>query len=102
MTEDPGRMWMRMRHGPLTRAAVTFLADVVPSGVVRAAGRTGAGTSLDNSMRFGIEPQGDWMLVDVDPYLISDGYVHGAGRVWSEGGALLGVASQTASVLLFD
>jgi acyl-CoA thioesterase len=70
--------------------------------VVRAAGRNGAGTSLDNSIRFGLEPHGDWVLVDVDPYLISDGYVHGAARLWSEDGELMGVASQTASVLLFD
>jgi acyl-CoA thioesterase len=101
-TEDPGRMWMRMLGGPLSRAAVAFLADVVPSSVVRAAGRNGAGTSLDNSIRFGRDPDGDWVLIDVDPYLISDGYVHGAARLWSEEGTLLGVASQTASIILFD
>jgi acyl-CoA thioesterase len=99
---DAGRMWMRMTGRPLSRAAISFLADVVPSGVVRAAGRTGAGTSLDNSLRFGPEPEGDWVLVDVDPLLISDGYVHGAARLWSLEGTLLGVASQTASLLLFD
>jgi acyl-CoA thioesterase len=99
---ESGSMWMRMRDRPLTRPAMGFLADVVPSGVVRAAGHTGAGTSLDNSIRFGPEPDGDWMLVDVDPYMISSGYVHGAARLWSSGGALLGVASQTASALIFD
>jgi acyl-CoA thioesterase len=101
-TEEPSRLWMRMLDRPLSRAAVAFLADVVPSAVVRAAGRTGAGTSLDNSIRFGLEPDGDWVLIDVDPYFIADGYVHGAARLWSEDGSLLGVASQTASILLFD
>lgn len=99
---DPGRMWMRLNDRPLSRAAISFLADVVPSGVVRAAGRMGAGTSLDNSVRFGPEPEGEWVLIDVDPLLISDGYVHGAARLWSREGTLLGVASQTASLLLFD
>lgn len=100
--EAGSRMWMRMLDRPLSRAAMGFLADVVPSGVVRAAGRTGAGTSLDNSIRFGPDPDGEWTLVDVDPLLISDGYVHGAARLWSPGGTLFGVASQTASLLLFD
>jgi acyl-CoA thioesterase len=42
------------------------------------------------------------MLVDFDPYLVSGGYAHGAARLWAEDGTLLGVASQTATVLLFD
>jgi acyl-CoA thioesterase len=99
---SPTRMWMRMVDAPLTRPIVAFLADIVPSGVVRASGHQGAGTSLDNSIRFGPDPDGDWMLVDIEPYLISGGYVHGAARLWSSTGRLLGVASQTASLLLFD
>jgi acyl-CoA thioesterase len=99
---DSGAMWMRIADQPLTRPAIAFLADTVPSSVVRAAGRTGAGMSLDNSVRFGPDPDGDWVLVDVDPYLISGGYVHGGARLWSETGRLLGVASQTSTLLLFD
>lgn len=94
--------WMRLRGEPLTRAALGFMADIVPSGVVRAAGRAGAGRSLDNSIRFGPDPVGEWLLVDIDPHLISGGYVHGAARLWSSDGTLLGIASQTASLLLFD
>ena len=94
--------WMRLHGKPLTRSALGFMADVVPSGVVRAAGRAGAGRSLDNSIRFGPDPTGDWLLVDIDPHMISGGYVHGAARLWSEDARLLGVASQTASLLLFD
>lgn len=102
MANDEGAMWMRLVDRPLTRPGMAFVADIVPSGVVRAAGRTGAGTSLDNAMRFGPEPEGDWLLVDVDPQLISRGYVHGAARLWSSSGRLLGVAGQTASLILFD
>ena len=94
--------WMRLLDRPLTRAALGFMADVVPSGVVRAAGRAGAGRSLDNSIRFGPDPVGDWLLVDIDPHQISGGYVNGAARLWARDGTLLGIASQTASLLLFD
>lgn len=99
---DGGALWMRLKNRPLSRPAMAFLADVVPSSVVRAAGRVGAGTSLDNSIRFGPEPTGDWLLVDVDPHMISGGYVHGAARLWSADGEMLGIASQTAGVVVFD
>jgi acyl-CoA thioesterase len=99
---EGGSLWARMNDRPLTRAALGFVADVVPSGVVRAAGRAGAGTSLDNSIRFGPDPVGDWVLIDIDPHLISGGYVHGAARLWATDGTLLAVASQSASLLLFD
>ena len=97
-----GSVWTRMPGMTLTRAGVAFLADILPSGVVRAAGRTGAGTSLDNTVRFGPEPTGEWMLVDVDPQLISGGYVHGGARLWTASGVLVGTASQTARLMLFD
>ncbi|MCU4186710.1 thioesterase family protein [Acidiferrimicrobium sp. IK] len=99
---EGGAMWMHLEGRPLTRAALAFLSDTLPSAVVRASGRDGAGTSLDNTVRFGPEPEGDWMLVDVDPHMIASGYLHGAARLWSERGRLLGIASQTASVMLFE
>ncbi|HEX7442551.1 MAG TPA: thioesterase family protein [Acidimicrobiales bacterium] len=95
-------LWARMRGEPQTRSSMGFLADIVPSAVVRAAGRAGGGTSLDNSIRFGPAPDTDWVLVDLDPYFASGGYVHGAARLWGPDGTLLAVASQTAVAVLFD
>ena len=95
-------LWARMRNLRQTRATLGFLADMVPSAVVSAAGERGAGTSLDNSMRFGPVPDTEWILVDFDPYLASGGYVHGAARLWAPDGTLLGIASQSATLLLFD
>jgi acyl-CoA thioesterase len=95
-------MWARIRDMPQTRATLGFLADMVPSAVVSAAGRAGAGTSLDNAMRYGPRPDTDWILVDFDPYFAAGGYAHGGARIWSEDGTLLAVASQTATLLLFD
>ena len=99
---NDGLMWARMRDIPQTRATLGFLADMVPSRVVSAAGRNGAGTSLDNAMRYGPRPDTEWILVDFDPYFAAGGYAHGGARLWSEDGTLLGVASQTATLLLFD
>ncbi len=93
--------WGRMEGFPQSQAGIAFRADTVPSSVVRAAGRLGAGTSLDNSVRFSQPPETPWVLVDYDPYFASGGYVHGAARVWSEDGALVAVASQTAAELVF-
>lgn len=97
-------LWTRMKAGPLTRLTLSYLADFVPSAVLRAAGRNGGGTSLDNSIRFGRAPapDTDWILVDTEPYLADSGYVHGGARLWSADGQLLAVASQTAVAKLFD
>ncbi len=96
--------WARMKDTPQTRLTMAYLADFVPSAVLRAAGRNGGGTSLDNSIRFGPAPPVgmDWILIDTDPYLADSGYVHGAARLWSPEGQLLAVASQTAVARIFE
>jgi acyl-CoA thioesterase len=95
-------LWMRMRSGIHTRATIAFLADMVPSAVARAAGRTGGGTSLDNSLRYARFGETEWILLDMDPWFGTGGYLHGAARVWTEDGTLLGVASQTATAIVWD
>jgi acyl-CoA thioesterase len=96
--------WIRMRGMHQTRLTIAYLADFVPSAVLRAAGRDGGGTSLDNNIRFGKPPppELDWILVDTEPYLADSGYVHGGARIWSPQGQLLAVASQTAVARIFD
>lgn len=96
------RLWVRMKGEDQSPESLAYLADIVPAGVVRAAGRAGAGSSLDNSIRFGPPPETDWVLLDVEPYFAHNGFVHGAVRIWSPDGTLLAVASQTARALLFD
>jgi len=95
-------LWARLRDRPMTRAGLSFVADMVPSAVVRAAGRAGGGTSLDNAIRFGPVPTGDWVLVELDPQFASGGYAHGAARLWSTDGVHLATASQTAVAVMFD
>jgi acyl-CoA thioesterase len=79
-----------------------FLADFVPMGVARAAGRAGAGTSLDNTIRFGPPTDSEWVLVGLDPHLAHGGYGHGTAHLWAPDGTLVATASQTASMVFFD
>jgi acyl-CoA thioesterase len=95
-------LWGRMRDRPMTRSGLGFIADLVPSAVVRAAGRAGGGTSLDNAIRFGPAPDTDWVLVELEPHFASGGYAHGAARLWAPDGTHLAVASQTAVAIMFD
>jgi acyl-CoA thioesterase len=94
--------WGRMREQALSRAAISFLADLVPSSVARAAGHMGGGTSLDNSMRFGRFTDSEWILLDFDPWFATNGYLHGGARIWAQDGTLLGVASQTATAMVWS
>lgn len=92
-------MWARRRDGrPFTPVAIAFSADFVPLGVARAAGRLGAGSSLDNSMRFRPGPSSEWVLIEVVGDFASGGYGHGSVRAWSQDGELLGTGSQTAAM----
>ena len=94
--------WARLTSRPMTRAAIGFLADMVPASVARAAGQMGGGTSLDNAVRFGPPPDTEWILLEFDPHFATSGYLHGAARVWSPDGTLLAVASQSASAMIWS
>ncbi len=101
----PGRlcMWVRRRDGvPLTPAIAAFIADMVPLSVAHGAGLVAGGISLDNTIRIGAFEPTEWVLVDLRAHLAAGGYGHGAAQLWSESGALLATASQTASMFRFD
>jgi acyl-CoA thioesterase len=98
----PMLAWARLLDRPMTRAGLGMVADIVPVVVARAAGRAGAGTSLDNTLRFGPAPDSEWVLVELEPHLAHGGWGHGGARVWSLSGTLVAVASQTARMLVFE
>lgn len=97
-------LWARLRGiDELTRAGIAYVADMVPAAVARAAGRFGAGFSLDNSLRFADVPPTEWALLDLRGELASNGYGHGSFTAWTPDGVLVATGSQTASmVYLFD
>jgi acyl-CoA thioesterase len=97
-------MWTRFRSGrPMSPAQIAFAADMVPVAIARGAGKMGAGTSLDNSMRFAGGADTEWVLLELQGNMASGGYGHGIVRVWSETGKLIAAGSQTASMIyMFD
>lgn len=98
-------LWARRRDaGPITPAVLAFIADFVPLGVARAAGKLGAGASLDNSMRFkGGVADTEWVLIELLGELANGGFGHGSLRAWTEDGELIATGSQSASMkYLFD
>ena len=76
-------LWARFTE-PLafTPATISFLADMVPMSIARAAGQMGAGSSLDNTLRFGPVPAAgvDWVLLDLHGQFAVEGYGHGSAR----------------------
>lgn len=106
--EPPGAMggkvalWARVVGHQATPALLGYVADFVPMAVARAGNRLGAGTSLDNTVRYGPRVPTEWVLVELDPHLAADGYGHGTVHLWAPDGTLLATGSQTASMLFFD
>jgi acyl-CoA thioesterase len=97
-------LWARRSDGsPLTRAGIAYLADMVPMAVARAAGKIGAGFSLDNALRFAAIPAADWVLLDLRGEVASLGYGHGSFTAWAPDGTLIATGSQTATMrAVFD
>ena len=98
-------LWARRTDGaPLTRVGIAYLADMVPMAVARAAGKLGAGFSLDNALRFAaIPPATEWVLLDLRGEVASTGYGHGSFTAWTPDGTLVATGSQSATMkAVFD
>jgi len=94
-------MWSRLRNGnPASNATVAFMADMVPAGIARSAGKMGGGVSLDNSLRFGRNAADhEWVLLELRGLMAVGAHAHGAVNVWSRDGHLLAVGSQSANMV---
>lgn len=97
-------LWARRTDGsPLTRVGIAYLADMVPMAIARAAGKFGAGFSLDNALRFATVPPAEWVLLDLRGELASMGYGHGSLTAWTTDGTLVATGSQSAMMkAMFD
>ena len=97
-------LWARRTDGaPLTRVGLAFLADMVPMAVARAAGKLGAGFSLDNALRFATVPPTEWVLLDLRGEVASSGYGHGSFTAWAPDGTFVATGSQSATMrAVFD
>src|SRR5690606_15942375 len=61
-------LWSRVPGRLATPAVQGYLADWVPMAVVNAAGRIGAGTSLDNTLRMAGHGDTEWLLLALQPH----------------------------------
>jgi acyl-CoA thioesterase len=97
-------LWARRTDGsPLTRAGIAYLADMVPMAVARAAGKLGAGFSLDNALRFAAVPPTEWVLLALRGEVATLGYGHGSFTAWTPDGTLVATGSQSATMkAVFD
>ena len=96
-------MWARLTGESATTAAkLGFLADMVPVAVCRGAGVSGAGTSLDNSLRVGQLVDTEWVLTELEGHTAAGGYGHGLVHLWSPDGVLMATGSQTAKLFSID
>jgi len=97
-------LWARRTDGsPLTRVGIAYLADMVPMAVARAAGKFGAGFSLDNSLRFATVPSTEWVLLALRGEVATVGYGHGSFTAWTTDGTLVATGSQSATMkAMFD
>lgn len=93
-----GRMllWMRtVAAHPVDAAMLAVFADYLPSCVGNALGRPMSANSLDNTIRFGAIEDTRWVLCEARITLAHGGFAHGAMHMFSEGGQLLAIGSQT-------
>jgi acyl-CoA thioesterase-2 len=87
-------LWARVRGRPVERpATLAFLADLLPLALYWSTGERGR--SLDNTIRFMATAPTEWVLLDVCPVSVADGFAHGTVNCWSQDGTLLASASQT-------
>lgn len=82
----------------MSSASLAILGDYVPFGIGQALGLRAGGNSLDNTLRVGRMVSTDWVLLDIRVHQVVNGFGYGDVHLWSEGGVLLGTASQSTIV----
>jgi acyl-CoA thioesterase len=99
-TAPPLALWVRLNGDrPFTPAGIAFVADMVPGAIARCAGKVGGGASLDNSLRFGRNPDDqEWILLELRGHMAVGAHAHGSVSVWSRTGELLAVGGQSANM----
>jgi acyl-CoA thioesterase len=98
-TPGPGRsaVWCRLPDGRRTVGAgdVALVGDLVILGLSDAVGVPCTANSLDNTIRVVEHAASEWVLVDIKVDAVARGYAHAGASLWTEGGTLLGLATQT-------
>lgn len=81
---------------------LAVIADFVPGATGHALGKQAGSNSLDNTLRIRKIVPTDWVLADIQVQGIHDGFVHGEARLFAQDGTLMGIASQSGIVRIWD
>jgi acyl-CoA thioesterase len=95
---EDGRLtlWMRpQRPQPYDAATFAVLADYLPGAISNATGVRLHANSLDNTLRIARLEATEWVLCDMQIQATHSGFAHGMMRMFSEGGALMAMGSQS-------
>lgn len=95
-------IWLRMPKVQHDIAAMSVLADYLPSAVGNAVGTQVFCSSLDNTIRiagpFEDDPTSEWILGESHIEFVGDGFAITRGSLWSRDGKLLASANQSVTV----
>jgi acyl-CoA thioesterase len=99
--------WARIPAVPTwTAAKLAFIADTASTGIAwavrRASGSYRAGSSLDNSLRFGPRSNHEWALVVSRADMVHNSFGQGSVHIWAADGTLLAAGSQTFALRTSD
>ena len=94
-------LWARSTvNEPMSSGLLAIIADFVPSATGHALGRHAGANSLDNTIRIRALEETEWMLCDIRIHGVRNGFVHGRMHIFSDSGALMATASQSAILRL--
>ena len=103
MPDGRSALWAKLPEIlELSSASLAVLGDYVPFGIGQALGLPAGGNSLDNTLRVGRIVETDWVLLDIRVHQIYRGFGHGVVHLWSEDGQLIGTASQSTIVRMWE
>ena len=77
---------------------LTALADLLPSGMRVSLNKAFRGSSLDNAIKLGERLVSEWILIEIETFVVSQGVGHGVVRIFSENGQFLGSGTQSFAI----
>ena len=81
-----------------TTMGLTALADLLPSGMRVSLNKAFRGSSLDNAIKLGERLVSEWILIEIETFVVSQGVGHGVVRIFSENGQFLGSGTQSFAI----
>jgi len=94
--------WARMPNVHHDAAALSMIADYLPTNIGNSLGTQVFCSSLDNTVRFpgpiDVDTSSEWVLCESHADVIGAGFASNTGFLWSRDGRLLAVANQSVTV----